>query len=160
MRNLARHLMPLWHRHLAASRHEADRGINDLLMHFSAVNLEVDALVALARAARSGTTAQPGDNGDAALRDYLLQASQRLRDAVDGALVAFQFQDRLSQMLGVVQDDIERFRTWVATDPVVTTDAHVQLWLERLQDSYTMQEQVAAHHQIPDAATSRGVDFF
>jgi hypothetical protein len=151
MRRLVQALLPLWHRHLVASRSESDRGVSDLLMHLSTVSTELDELAAAVGLA---------NNAPSAPQSELQQVVQRLLDAVDGALVSFQFQDRVNQMLGVVQDDIDRLNTWVESDPVATTDAHVQIWLERLAASYTMPEQMALHDPTHDAAGPRGVEFF
>lgn len=86
-------------------------------------------------------------------------ASIALRDEIDQVSVAFQFQDRLSQMLGTIRDDMARFHSWM--DEHDHASRHdVQLWLEALENTYTMEEQRAHHHGTVEVRSGSGVEFF
>jgi methyl-accepting chemotaxis protein len=67
---------------------------------------------------------------------------------VENLLVNLQFQDRVSQMISVVDGDIKRLQEVVQTEqPVPTPDD----WMSDLQKNYTMNEQHHVH-----AARTRG----
>jgi methyl-accepting chemotaxis protein len=89
----------------------------------------------------------------------LRETSQRVRDDLDGVFVSFQFQDRLNQMLGSVQDDMDRFEEWLRQTRAAN-QADAQRWLERLEASYTMEEQRSFHHGTTEIRKSAGVEFF
>jgi methyl-accepting chemotaxis protein len=54
----------------------------------------------------------------------------------------FQYQDRISQMMTLLHEDIERLQT-ALTSPPQEVDA--QAWLARLQSQYVMSEQRHQH---------------
>nr|WP_315464618.1 hypothetical protein [uncultured Rhodoferax sp.] len=67
-----------------------------------------------------------------------------LLESVDQLLQAFQYQDRLSQRMSLLEDDITRL-IQVLSDkdqPIPEVDA----WLLRLESQYAMQEQAQDHH--------------
>lgn len=83
--------------------------------------------------------------------DVLREESQRMQSEISDVLVALQFQDRVSQMLGHVRDDqgkliqtLEQSAHAIAegTRPQ-PIDTHA--WLEELASTYTTQEQYATH---------------
>ena len=88
-----------------------------------------------------------------------LQANGReVESTVNGVLVELQFQDRVSQILGHVQDDAERLRLAVAEDRIPESGA----WLKTLEASYTTAEQRDIHHarEVRSTPQSTDVTFF
>ncbi len=90
-----------------------------------------------------------------ALRD----SSRAVQDEMEKIAVSLQSQDRLSQMLTAVTDDMQRLVLWLngAEDPAAL---HPLQWLERLEASYTMEEMKASHHNLVAVEKSSGVQFF
>ncbi len=93
----------------------------------------------------------------------LLQVARTLRDTndgiqteVDAALVQLQFQDRISQMLTHVQDNIDVVATDLkqATSGVIDVNAH----LVSLEQSYAMVEEHNRHHHRSSAPPDSGGD--
>jgi methyl-accepting chemotaxis protein len=86
-------------------------------------------------------------------------ASMELRDEIDRVFVAFQFQDRMNQMLGSINDDMTRFTDWIGQHDKATRADAVR-WLETLEQTYTMEEQRSHHHGTVEVRRSAGVEFF
>ncbi|MEW6704455.1 MAG: methyl-accepting chemotaxis protein [Pseudomonadota bacterium] len=82
--------------------------------------------------------------------------------AVAQALVALQFQDRVSQILAQVRADMDRLVAELADDAAQAAEVDVAAWLEQLQRSYTTQEQHDAHsgRRVAAAQAPSGVTFF
>lgn len=91
-----------------------------------------------------------------ALRD----SSKTVSDEMERISMSLQSQDRLSQMLGTVTNDMQKLILWLngAEDPAAR---HAVKWLERLESSYTMEEMKASHHNLVavDVGNS-GVQYF
>jgi len=97
----------------------------------------------------------------------LQQQSESVASEIAGVLVALQFQDRVSQMLNLVNNDLCKLREHIAerqqlthagvsAEPII---AHT--WLEQLASTYTMPEQHAIHHGKPlVSSSSSDVTFF
>lgn len=89
-----------------------------------------------------------------------LQAlSVRMNADIEQIFMGFQFQDRLSQMLDAIGQDMQRFAQWVA-EHEDASPADAARWLEDLERSYTMEEQRNHHHGTVEIQRSAGVDFF
>jgi methyl-accepting chemotaxis protein len=89
----------------------------------------------------------------------LRDASTALRQHLDEAFVHFQFGDRVSQMLSIVGNDMNNFVDWVSHSPGATTDDAME-WLQRLESSYTMEEQRSEHHGNVHVDRGSEVEFF
>ena len=89
----------------------------------------------------------------------LREAGQAVREQVERTLIGFQSQDRLNQMLGSIVDDIERMHQWIEQGGDLSR-AQAIAWLERLESSYTMEEQRTVHHGQSAIERSSSVDFF
>lgn len=61
----------------------------------------------------------------------------------------FQYQDRISQMMTLLQEDMLRLQHTLHT---ATPDLNAAEWLQRLQSTYVMAEQHEQHHGDGDAA--------
>ena len=100
-----------------------------------------------------------------AASDALQRENAGARDEIAGILVNVQFQDRMSQMLTHVRNDVEKLERHIgdalnthrAGGPVINATA----WLAELEDSYAMEEQRANHHGHGAAQSSGGgISFF
>ncbi|KTT57011.1 chemotaxis protein [Pseudomonas oryzihabitans] len=99
--------------------------------------------------------------------DALANNASAVGGAIAEVLVALQFQDRVSQMLGHIRDDqgrlerlvVERRTLAARGQPLPPLDT--QAWLADLARTYTMAEQVAVHHgKRPAAAAESDITFF
>ncbi|HZX33039.1 MAG TPA: methyl-accepting chemotaxis protein [Rhodocyclaceae bacterium] len=97
----------------------------------------------------------------------LRQQSLAIGDEISDVLVALQFQDRVSQALGHVRNDVDKLHRHLADHEreraagnTPTIDAGA--WLEELSSTYTMPEQHAVHqgHGGPVDGGSNEITFF
>jgi methyl-accepting chemotaxis protein len=86
-------------------------------------------------------------------------ASRQVQSELEKIFMGLQSQDRLSQMLSAVTDDMGRFDAWVAGQPDLAA-ASGQEWLERLEASYTMEEMRSSHHGTAVVERQAEVEFF
>lgn len=89
----------------------------------------------------------------------LRNAGRQLQRDIETIFVEMQAQDRLSQMLTAVSDDMQRFVHWSgggADD--AGHDPHQ--WLERLEATYTMEDQRSTHHGGVAVDREAAVEFF
>lgn len=97
----------------------------------------------------------------------LQQQSESVATEIAGVLVALQFQDRVAQMLTLVNNDLRKLHEHVAerqqlsraggTPQPIIADT----WLEQLASTYTMPEQHAIHQGKPlVSSTSSEITFF
>ncbi|NBD20398.1 hypothetical protein GTZ97_06895 [Aquabacterium fontiphilum] len=89
----------------------------------------------------------------------LQAAGVAVQDEVERVLMNFQSQDRLSQMLNCVTDDMSRMHDWMAQQGDLGP-AQIDGWLERLDASYTMEEQRSEHHGNTAIQRETAVEFF
>ncbi|EQM71264.1 methyl-accepting chemotaxis protein [Pseudomonas tohonis] len=97
---------------------------------------------------RSGAT-RLVEHGNA-LRDDNAAVGEEISEV----LVALQFQDRVSQMLGHMRDDIGRLAQHLEQDDARHLDA--RSWLDELSRTYTTPEQHAIHHGRQGGSGSAG----
>ncbi|WP_295464463.1 methyl-accepting chemotaxis protein [uncultured Pseudomonas sp.] len=109
-----------------------------------------------------GTTREVVERSDA-----LAENASAVGGAIAEVLVALQFQDRVSQMLGHVRDDQARLERLVAERRALAANGQAlppldtKAWLAELARTYTMAEQVAVHHGKRPAATAESdITFF
>ena len=148
---------------------------NDMDRRVTALRERLDALVHQAR--RDDTDAdelalQADENARAVVRALVgslaevSRSSRTLRDAgrqiqadIDDILVGLQAQDRLSQMLNSVTDDIGRMDAYLGGGEDEAAHSAVT-WLERLDASYTMEEMRSSLHHTTNVDTGTSVEFF
>ncbi|SFX22745.1 MULTISPECIES: methyl-accepting chemotaxis protein [unclassified Pseudomonas] len=96
--------------------------------------------------------------------DLLQQESFGIRDELTEVLVSLQFQDRVSQILSHVRDNIEDLHVHIqqatqSPDQAVPIDA--RQWLARMETTYATDEQRRNHHGDAGAQqTSQEITFF
>jgi methyl-accepting chemotaxis protein len=101
--------------------------------------------------------------------EVLRQESQVIGSEVQDILVALQFQDRVSQVLTHVRNDLQKLETNLASYEQEIARGNIpgpfnaRSWLGELSQTYTMQEQHAAHggntHQASNNSASE-ITFF
>jgi methyl-accepting chemotaxis protein len=85
-------------------------------------------------------------------------ANASVQAGISTALVHFQFQDRVSQMLRTVVLDMEKLADWLEKNP---SGFETEAWLDELERTYTTQEQIALHKGAEALSpTSSDVTFF
>lgn len=110
-----------------------------------------------ARAALRAIVASLGDVARSSRT--LLEAGRQARCDVDDILMGLQGQDRVNQMLQSVVADIERMGAWLQGRPDEAARSPAD-WLERLEQSYTMEDMRSSHHGTKQVQASSGVEFF
>ena len=82
-----------------------------------------------------------------------------LHDELEKMAMGLQSQDRVSQMLTAVTDDMQRLVQWLngAQDPAAADPSQ---WLARLEASYPMEDMNARHHNQVVVEKASGVQFF
>lgn len=86
-------------------------------------------------------------------------ASQQVRAELEKIFMGLQSQDRLSQMLTSVTDDMGRLDLWMSGTPDPAA-ASAREWLARLETSYTMEELRSSHHGTAVVERQATVEFF
>lgn len=83
--------------------------------------------------------------------ELLRTESNAINYEISDVFVALQFQDRVSQILALVCDDLNKLEQHLNTlksepsDPGLPRSVDVEQWLEELAKTYTMEEQLTAH---------------
>lgn len=129
-------VLPVWSRQLEAADRALQSGTEELLESFTQIVEHHQRL-----------PAEPQ-----LIEDVWQQAEK--------ALQGLQFADRLSQMLVVLRQDIDKL---AAATPELgqAGPADAEQWLRELQQTYTTDEQRTRHEgQGPQTVRAKGVDFF
>ncbi|MEO6421870.1 MAG: methyl-accepting chemotaxis protein, partial [Candidatus Nitrotoga sp.] len=99
--------------------------------------------------------------------ELLQQESAGIRDELSDVLISLQFQDRVSQILVHVRNNMEKLhqhlqqykRDKAASIPV--KNINIKTWLAEMEALYATQEQVHTHHGVQSsAATKQEITFF
>lgn len=94
----------------------------------------------------------------------LNEASLGIRDEISDVLVSLQFQDRVSQILAQIRDDIHKFGAHVdaCLDGGHCTAVDTAAWLDEMEKSYTTMEQRETHRgtAVTQAAVPSEITFF
>jgi methyl-accepting chemotaxis protein len=73
-----------------------------------------------------------------------------IRSDIENLMVALQFQDRISQILQVVKDDMDKL-SQLADNLHQSTVPTPDTWLAGLKDTYTMEEELRRQNKSPQA---------
>lgn len=131
-------VLPIWSRQLATSREQSAQAVGQMLTAFNAIHPVLQQLIP-----EGGTT-------DLALQPH-----------VDQMFVGLQYQDRISQMMALLQDDMARLLAALENPAQDPSNLAVDSWLARLESLYAMAEQRRDHGQAdPAAAGDDGTSFF
>lgn len=75
----------------------------------------------------------------------LHQENKVIKQEIENALVALQFQDRVGQMLGHVNQDLEKLNLQLSSHSDAKQMIDAEAWMHDLASTYTMSEQLAVH---------------
>ena len=89
----------------------------------------------------------------------LREASRQVQADLEKIYMSLQSQDRLTQMLNAVTEDMARFNAWQQGEPDSAASSPA-LWLERMEGSYTMEEVRSSHHNTVAVERTAAVEFF
>lgn len=146
---LARHVAVLQERlsavQIDARRHEADDEEASLRTEQAARGLVTALLDSLSEATRATRN--------------LHGVGRQLQGEIERVMVGLQSQDRLSQMIQSVTDDMARLTSHLhgARDELVAAPPE---WLARLESSYTMDDMRSSHHGTSAIDQASSVEFF
>ncbi len=115
LQSLLHEVAPVWNRQIDWAQSHSAEAVSAVLHQFSLIRDEL---------LRFGLPAAPA------------------RAALDQVLQELQYQDRVTQMLKTVQDDIARLAD-AAQDPASLPNS--AQWLQRLEAAYVMHDQHSAH---------------
>jgi ABC-type transporter Mla subunit MlaD len=189
-------VLPVWGRHLAASRAQSEVAVTQMLQAFSDIGPHInmaerqsqqitDALsqsdggvTGLVRACERTLAPLLQDpqlpaGGAAALEHVLTMVrsavnaleqitkpfsheTQMVAEQVERMYIGFQYQDRISQMMGLLEGDIARLQE--AFDGKVMLATDLQGWLARLEAQYAMAEQRDNHSATSPQGAKPGGD--
>jgi len=121
----------VWARHLAAACQQSEVAVADMLAAFAQLGSHVDPT-------RTPVPTPPRGAND---------SNPSVTDPVERMYKGLQYQDRITQMMTLMHDDMVRFHHAVHCGQA---DLDVNAWLNRLQAQYVMVEQ--HHHGSPHAA--------
>jgi len=110
--------------------------------------------------ARAVLRSMINSGADFAQASQALQHSSRVvQEDLEKIMMSLQSQDRMSQMLGSVIEDMQRLGAWLdgGDDPLAQVPTQ---WLARLEQSYTMEEQRSSHHATVSIDKQAAVEFF
>jgi methyl-accepting chemotaxis protein len=80
----------------------------------------------------------------------MLESGNELRSRIEDLIVSLQFHDRISQVIGVVNQDMQRLKQLIEGG---TTLPKPEAWLTELKRNYTMKDQRDAHRANDDGAS-------
>ncbi|HYE38110.1 methyl-accepting chemotaxis protein [Methylocaldum sp.] len=83
--------------------------------------------------------------------------SVEIRNEISDILVSLQFQDRVSQILGHVRNDLEKLHAHIS-EATGRETIEATLWLKELAQTYTTEEQRRHHHGAPSAKAAQSAD--
>ena len=76
---------------------------------------------------------------------------------VERMYVGFQYQDRISQMMTLLHDDMARLEAALSQPTQAPDELTQEAWLARLESQYVMQEQ-RQHHTGQTASAADAID--
>jgi methyl-accepting chemotaxis protein len=94
--------------------------------------------------------------------DVMRRESQLIQNEISDVLVALQFQDRTSQVLSLVRNDVDKLDQTLETSRQqlavgdLPPPLDTQAWIDTLTSTYSMPEQYAAHGSGQAAAQAQG----
>jgi hypothetical protein len=84
--------------------------------------------------------------------------TQMVSQQVERMYIGFQYQDRISQMMSLLHDDMQRLQTLLLQPGTDTTALAQHDWLARLESLYAMSEQRQSHGADASSAGTAAPD--
>jgi hypothetical protein len=151
---LCQNVIPVWSGQIEMARAHVEDAALNLVSHFVGIAGRIDQIAQTLAGAEivvssmaKDAAVQPGDNV-AALQDafhVLREEREAISQAVHRGIVALQFQDRVSQVLGHVRRDLEKLRERVDEHGRLPESFNVGAWLDELIKTYSMEQQREVH---------------
>lgn len=93
--------------------------------------------------------------------ENLYREAEMMQEEIADVLVAFQFQDRVSQVLSNLRQDLDRLKQQLEQGAAIS-EIDVDAWLSELAGSYTMPEQQVVHQggNVPTDSKQQDITFF
>jgi hypothetical protein len=160
-------VLPIWLRQIAQARTQSETACSDMLAAFAPLVPLMDRLAAAqARVIPTGAApeappAQPETHELNSLLSALQAPLQAWGDCRERLFVSIQYQDRINQMLQLLQDDVSRLDAALQSG-TAPESLEVKPWLQRLEQAYAMNEQREAHHIESNTSPSadNDIDYF
>lgn len=133
---LCRQLLPVWERQLANSRTRADQAVRTMLVAFSELEPYLQA---------NSTVGAEVQQGPALLQQIY---------------TGLQYQDRIDQMLALLQDDVRQLHALIDTQQTDARALDALAWLARLESRYVMDDQRAGQENAPVADKTNETTYF
>lgn len=140
--DLMANILPVWIRHLASSRTQAEEAVSEMISAFSEISPRL---------------------GVASTSDS--RESKSTATLIEQMYVGFQYEDRINQMLSLLLEDMQRLQTAIGhVDHQSLDDLAPSRWLARLESQYAMAEQRQVHagdatvNQSHGNTTANGAD--
>jgi len=131
MVQLVLEVLPVWMRHLASSRGQSEAAVSQMLAAFGEL--------APCFSPATGNVTAPA----------------ACADAVERMFQGFQYEDRVAQMMALLQQDMDRMQTTLAA---ADTSMDAGQWMARLESGYVMDEQRQQHHAHSHAKSAADGD--
>lgn len=137
-------VLPVWARQLEASRLQSEAAVAQMLQAFAVMGPHLPSAVPPSQP----STQAPNPDGGA------------MAEQVERMYLGFQYQDRISQMLALLEGDMARLQLLLDGDNREVPELCV--WLSRLEAGYAMAEQRQSHGGVADAVAggSKETTFF
>ncbi|RFO96581.1 hypothetical protein DIC66_13175 [Rhodoferax lacus] len=90
------------------------------------------------------------------LSQPLSQETQLVAEQVERMYIGFQYQDRISQQIALLESDMARLQD--VADGRVTDTPELQAWLSRLESQYAMADQRQSHAGAQEPGGGAGAD--
>ena len=143
-------VLPVWSRQLTEAQTQSSAAVHEMLAAFGDIHAVLGRLSVV-----DGDAHNAGGKGAPA--DLSAQIERMYR--------GFQYEDRVSQMLALLRQDMDRLLEAIAQDSALPPPSQ---WLDRLHSEYAMSEQRALHHNAsdkhgnhtPGAGNADAIDFF
>lgn len=108
-------LLPVWSRQLATSRKQSESAVHEMLAAFAEIAPHLDI------------------------------TSSVIGPHVDRLYQGLQYQDRISQMMTLLLEDMQRLHAAITTPSIANATLAQGAWLARLESQYAMAEQRLDH---------------
>ena len=95
-----------------------------------------------------------------AATEQLQAESNAIRNEISEVLVSLQFQDRVSQIMAHVRNNIDALHQHLQQDEQQRTELDVDAWLRQMERSYATDEQRQTHHGKAAQSTEHEITFF
>ena len=136
LKQLCLEVLPIWERQLATSRTQSEAAVAEMLKAFAVL--------------------------EPYLQDLAKQSvAEAIKASMEQMYLGFQFQDRVNQIMALVQEDVGRMLSVLHNSQSSDEDLNVTDWLARMESLYAMAEQHRDHGGTGEGTSAgKDVSFF